>query len=43
MEFTKFEYHGFEGLQFEFDNLPAKIVMPKVKPDTNALEILESL
>ena len=33
MEFTKFDYHGFEGLQFEFDGLPAKIVMPKVKPN----------
>ncbi len=35
MEFTKFDYHGFEGLQFTFDNLPAKIVMPKLSLTVN--------
>lgn len=33
MEYRKFDYHGFEGLDFEFDGLNAKIVKPKVKPN----------
>ena len=33
MDYVKFDYHGFEGLEFTFDGLPAKIVKPKVKPN----------
>ena len=43
MEFKEFDYFGFKGYNFEFNGLVAKIVMPKVKPDTNADEILALL
>ncbi len=33
MELKTFDYYGFEGLEFQFDNLPAKLIKPNVKPN----------
>ena len=33
MEYKRIEWNGYSGVEFEFDGLPAKVIMPKCEPN----------
>ena len=33
MQFQKIEWNGFQGVEFTFEGLPAKVIKPNCKPN----------